>query len=359
MLTNYNLKSHIGKSGRLSWKSPSNLALVKYWGKYGRQFPRNPSLSFTLNNAFTETTVRYEVKEHASEEIDLAFKFEGEKKPAFANKIKKYFHSILDIYPFLNQLKFEISSSNSFPHSSGIASSASSMSALALCLVSLEKEIFDVAYDSSTFLAKASNLARLGSGSASRSVFPNLGMWGKFEDEPLSSQEYAIPYFEDFDPIFLSFHDDILIVSENEKSVSSTAGHQLMENNIYSENRYQQANNRLKTLIASMKTGDLESFGKIVEDEALTLHALMMCSEPSYILMEPQTITLIKKIRAFRAQNNLPVFFSLDAGPNIHLLYPHHVHSEINSFIKEQLSDDCIRVIEDQVGKGPVQLFKN
>lgn len=339
----------------VGWKSPSNLALVKYWGKYGRQYPKNASISFTLDHAHSMTNFIAKPKT-GTDLIDLSFKFEGENKPAFENKIKKFFESILDITPFLQEYTFEIESKNSFPHSSGIASSASAMSALSLCIMSLEQEIREDKLSETDFLKKASFLSRLGSGSASRSVYPNLAMWGEHRAFSGSSNDYAIPYYDQLNPIFLNFHDDILIVSKSEKSVSSTAGHALMDDNVYSSQRYQQANDRLEVLIAAMKEGNLDDFGKIVEDEALTLHALMMCSQPSYILIEPNTLNLIKSIRDYRNQTGVPVYFSLDAGPNIHLLYPDEHKEHVKSFIQDDLEKYCLKIIEDQVGQGPSKL---
>ena len=126
----------------ITWRSPSNLAIIKYWGKYGRQLPRNPSISITLDQAFTETTLEYQPKIGADEGIELEFLFDNQPNEAFRTKLLKFLESITDIFPFLRQLKLKIKSYNSFPHSAGIASSASSMSALALCLCTLENRIF-------------------------------------------------------------------------------------------------------------------------------------------------------------------------------------------------------------------------
>ena len=165
-------------SGSVTWKSPSNLAIVKYWGKHGVQLPRNPSISMTLNNAYTLTKVSYEPRENHEDLFDISFSFHGEEKPGFAKKIADYFEKLLPVYPFLKQLTWNIESENSFPHSAGIASSASAMSALALCLCTIEDELFGTLSDDLLFDRKASYLSRLGSGSASRSIFPHWSVWG-------------------------------------------------------------------------------------------------------------------------------------------------------------------------------------
>lgn len=341
----------------ITWRSPSNLALIKYWGKYGRQLPRNASISFTLQNAYSETALRYAPKDDDGT-IALSFAFEGEPNTAFAQKIERFLSSIIDRFPFLTRYQLDIESHNSFPHSAGIASSASSMSALALCLCSMERALGDTLADDAAFYQKASDIARLGSGSASRSVYPHLAVWGATELVEGSSNEYAIPVGQDVHEVFHTFHDDILMVSRREKSVSSTAGHALMEDNPFAAVRYEQAHQNMEDLLVAMKAGDLETFGTIAEQEALQLHALMMTSKPSYILMEGHSIELIKRIRAWREQTGHPLYFSLDAGPNLHLLYPDSVVQEVTAFIESDLLELCEgrEYLKDVVGPGPVKM---
>lgn len=339
--------------GKVEWQCPSNIAIVKYWGKHGRQLPKNASISFTLTNAHTNTAIEYSDSKSGSLEID--FLFEGKENQPFKLKLEKYLQSIVEFVPLLSRLKLSISSSNSFPHSSGIASSASAMGAIAACICDIESIITKEAENTpDTLIKKASYLARLGSGSASRSLLPKLGEWGLHPAIEDSSDLYANS-LHDVHEVFNTFHDDILIVSAAEKSVSSTAGHALMNDNIYAESRYKQANDRVTELYTYLKSGDVDSFGKLAEDEAMTLHALMMCSDPSYVLMEPGTLDMIREIRLFRSISRLPVYFTLDAGPNIHLLYPDHIKKEVKQFIHEKLMQytaDGI-IIEDIVGNGP------
>lgn len=343
---------------KIIWRSPSNLALVKYWGKHGKQLPKNASISFTLENAYTDTSLTYEEKEDNGS-IELSFLFEGKENEAFKAKIVKFLASIKDYFPFLTEYKLHIESSNSFPHSAGIASSASSMSALALCLCSMEREVAISLPNEELFYRKASNIARLGSGSACRSIYPHLALWGKTDLAELSSDEHAIPYGDKVNPVFLDFHDDILMVSKNEKSVSSTAGHALMDNNPFAEIRYQQAYFNMKDLLKALKEGNLDVFGRITEQEALQLHALMMTSTPSYILMEGNSIELIKRVQAWRKSTGNPLYFSLDAGPNLHLLYPDSIKNEVKKFIESDLLQYCEgrQYLQDRVGKGAKQLI--
>lgn len=350
----YNQETTTVHSGKVAWRCPSNIAIVKYWGKHGRQLPRNASLSFTLSNAHTDTYISYSASKNGK--LGLSFLFENKPNKSFEDKIRKFLESVIEYFPVLSQLHLDISSSNSFPHSSGIASSASAMAAIAMCICEIDQKISGI-NNAKLDIRKASYLARLGSGSASRSVIPQLGAWGDHEAIDGSSDLFAVEV-DDVHEVFKSFHDDILIVSAAEKSVSSTAGHALMNGNVYSEARYQQANDRITQLKHILNSGDVNAFGKLAEDEAMTLHALMMCSDPSYVLMEPGTLDMIREIRAFRNETGTPIYFTLDAGPNIHLLYPDSVSEEADNFINKTLLPYTAngRVIKDKVGNGPQKL---
>jgi diphosphomevalonate decarboxylase len=340
--------------GKTGWRSPSNIALVKYWGKFGQQLPRNTSISLTLQEAFSETTISYQPKEADQKGLSMSFRFEGKENQAFEKKIRSFLESIRMHFPFLDALHLDIDSSNSFPHSTGIASSASSMSALALCLCQIESELYG-GLRPHEFLEKASLIARLGSGSACRSIYPMVATWGKHDSIPFSSNEFATPVGDKVHDVFKSMRDSILIVSAEEKSVSSRAGHALMEDNPYAENRYHQANSHITQILSAMQQGDLEQWGGIVEKEALTLHALMMASEPPFILLKPNTLLIIESIKRYRQSTKQPVYFTLDAGPNIHLLYPDNIAPDVETYISQELLPYCQdgRVLHDKVGRGP------
>lgn len=344
----------------ICWKSPSNIAIIKYWGKHGQQLPRNPSISATLSHCYTQTKLSYAPieKKVKGGEIRINFTFEGRENPKFRERIEKYLQDLLPIFPFLKQLSLTIESENSFPHSSGIASSASAMSALALCLCSLEDKLFGTLGDDEEFDKKASYVARLGSGSACRSIYGHWALWGQSGDIPMSSDEYALGMKDEVHESFLNMRDSILVISDREKSVSSSQGHALMEDHKYGSARFQQARQRLHQLLPAMRSGNWEVFGTIAENEALTLHGLMMTSNPSYMLMHPDTLAVLQEVRAYRVRENIPVYFSLDAGPNVHLLYPEKFAEEVKNWIDAVLKYFCKdgEVIYDVVGEGPEEI---
>lgn len=340
------------QEGTITWKSPSNIALVKYWGKHGVQLPLNPSVSFTLKESYTQTTLEYTQKEEKGFSVKVLL--DGVENEKFAQKIVGFFEKIQAELPLVSQYHFVLKTHNSFPHSSGIASSASGMSALTLCLQSLN-ELINGAQGDEAFFQKASYLARIGSGSAARSVYGGLVVWGRHAEIFNSNDEYATPYPFEVNPVFETFNDTILLVHEGEKSVSSTVGHSMMTRHPFARQRFEEARTNLSRLVSVFRAGDLDEFGKIVEGEALMLHALMMCSDPPYILMKPNTLAVIEKIWDFRKQNGIPVFFTLDAGANVHVLYPDEYKELTRNFIDNNLAGYCEnkKYICDCVGKGP------
>ncbi|NCA85174.1 MAG: diphosphomevalonate decarboxylase [Clostridia bacterium] len=348
------------KSGEVSWQSPSNIALIKYWGKKGFQLPANPSLSFTLSTSVTRTSMAYTPTadpEHFKVELMLNGKINLE----FSEKVKAYFNILQEQVPFLKFFDFEIYTVNTFPHSAGIASSASAMSALALCLCDMEQMISNVPNtEKMNFFEKASHCARIGSGSAARSVYGGLVSWGKIKSLPQTSDRYATPIKKNIHPIFENYQDSILIVNREEKKVSSRQGHQLMIKHPFAQARYTQAVNNLETLLQVFATGDLEQFINITEQEAFTLHGMMMSSMPGYLLMQPNTLNIINALHSYRAQSGVPVSFTLDAGPNVHVLYPQQYVAPVQDFINNELKQWCVEetVINDKMGNGPERISR-
>ena len=237
-----------------TWQTQSNIALVKYWGKSNPQIPKNASISFTLNSCHTITTVDFTRKSYSELDsesqqnenlkqvqvdntVSFEIFFEGKKKDDFKPKIADFFKRIERYCPYILDYKMTIRSENSFPHSSGIASSASGMSAISMCIMSLEKELSPNL--SEEFInKKASFLARLGSGSASRSIEGPLVVWGNHPEIEGSSDLFGVKFPYKIHPIFENYQDAILLVDKGEKQVSSTVGHNLMHHHPYAENRF-------------------------------------------------------------------------------------------------------------------------
>lgn len=328
-------------------RAPSNIAFVKYWGKQGRQYPINPSVSMTLDECVTECRVDYRL-DASSFSLDT-YKFDGQDNEDFRSRFEKYFKSIADVYPLIDQLSLSIESRNTFPHSAGIASSASAFAALGTALAEIQSVVDGKDQYSDT---QASQLARLGSGSACRSIAGPYMMWGAC-DEAGSTDENAIA-LTDVHQDFAAMKDCVLLIGTAPKSVSSSQGHALMEEHPFRTSRIQQAKDHTHLLIKAMRDGDMEQFGHIVENEALTLHALMMSSPEPFVLLEDNSLKVVEKIRDIRKTEHLPVYFTIDAGPNIHLIYPETHAEKVENFIEAELLSLCEdgKHIKDKCGGG-------
>ena len=361
--------SRILEDGSFTWKAPSNIALVKYWGKRDTQLPQNPSISFTLSNCFTETTLEFKKRESsvktsiAKDKIvsgqfnKLEIFLDGEKKPEFRKKVFEFISRVENVVTFLSDYDLVIRTHNSFPHSSGIASSASGMAALALCIMSMEKAL-NPSMSDEVFYKKASFLARLGSGSAARSIKGKLVVWGEHKDIQESTDLYGVEFPHKVHENFKNYQDTILLVDKGEKVVSSTVGHNLMHGHPFAKQRFDQANENLSKLSEILQNGDLKAFVNLVESEALTLHGMMMTSNPYFILMKPNTLQIIDSIWKFRTQTGSNVCFTLDAGANVHVLFPEKEKELVNDFIARELVQFCQKneYICDSVGSGAKQM---
>lgn len=351
-----NLKKSVDNYA-VSWKTPSNIALVKYWGKTDPQIPKNASISFTLKNCHTITSIVFTNKEN-SNDVTFDLFFEGEKKDEFKPKIATFFNRVKEYCPYIFNYQMTIKTENSFPHSSGIASSASGLSAIAMCLMSLEKELSNSEVTQEFVNQKASFLARLGSGSASRSIEGPLVVWGEHPEIPNSSDLYGVKFPFAVHPIFQNYQDTILLVDKGEKVVSSTVGHDLMHNHPFAVQRFVQANDNLSKISKILQVGAIDDFIALVESEALSLHAMMLTSSPYFILMKPNTLEIINAIWKYRNETGSKVCFTLDAGANVHVLYPEAEKEAVLNFIENQLSKYCQKnqYICDNAGLGAIKL---
>jgi diphosphomevalonate decarboxylase len=186
-------------------------------------------------------------------------------------------------------------------------------------------------------------------------------VWGKHAEIENSSNLFGVEFPTAIHENFKNYQDTILLVDKGEKQVSSTVGHDLMHHHPFAEQRFLQAHHNLSAIKTVLETGDLPEFIKIVESEALTLHAMMMTSMPYFILMKPNTLEIINKIWKFRNETKIPVCFTLDAGANVHVLYPENVSVAVLQFIKDELVGYCQngQYICDAIGNGSQLIIIN
>jgi diphosphomevalonate decarboxylase len=340
----------------VGWQSTSNIALVKYWGKKEGQLPVNPSLSMTLDQAYTQTWVHVAFDESEKGLISV----NDNPQHSFLPKMQHLFQWLLAEIPELGKLTLRAETLNSFPHSTGIASSASGLSAFAFCLTSIAQRLTNAKLSKLELQQIASYISRIGSGSACRSAYEGFTVWGRSEMVKDSSDEFAVPINDHVHRDLKNLHDAIHIVSSDPKKLSSSHGHQAMKNHPFLSSRILQANKNLDELLHALKGNDFEHLATIAENEALTLHALLMTINPGTILMQAATIEIIHLVREAR-QKGLPLFFTLDAGANVHVMYTADMATEVEIFIRNVLQPLCEngRVIFDQCGTGPFELDEN
>lgn len=371
-------------AGQVAWESPSNIALVKYWGKLPGQIPMNSSVSFVLKASVVRISMAWQPA--GAEGAGLKdFLLNGEPHDGFRRRIASYLESMYPYFPFLQRMALSIKSVSTFPHSAGIASSAAAFSALALCLCHMEEMLLD-REDGETpasgnrdawsvdqeawsddlgaslikdprFLQKASYVARMGSGSACRSLESGFVVWGEAPAVPGSGNEAGARVLDDqVDPRFFTLRDAILVIDDTAKKVSSSAGHALMNGHPYREPRIGQAAANMEKILAALRSGDEALFFSVLENEALSLHSLMMSSDPGYVLMKPSTLLVLDKIWEFRERSGLALGFTMDAGPNIHLIYFERDADRLRSFVAGELMPHLAggTWIDDGIGQGPV-----
>jgi diphosphomevalonate decarboxylase len=320
---------------KAQFEGNSNIALVKYWGKkfigQDSQHPINPSLSFTLKHAKTTMNIQWEVAK--TFEVKRVV-FAGVENLAFQKNLNKKLERLMPLFEWKSGAAIEIETNNTFPHSSGIASSASSMSCFA-------KFLYNFLATPTT--EQLSSIARILSGSACRSLSPGFVAWEE-------SGSYALEQ-SSVSALFQSICDCILIVDESQKSVSSSMGHESMQDHFFKPGRIAQANAHFQELKHILRGEDFHSFARLVESEALSLHALMMSARNPYTLLTPATWKLISLIQTKRKEAGWRVCFTLDAGPNIHLLYFAQDRNRVLDWVQRELisSDGAKVFLDDQI----------
>jgi diphosphomevalonate decarboxylase len=314
----------------------ANIAFVKYWGNRDDKLrlPANPSLSMNLAGLETETTVDF-VDGLDHDEVTIG----GEPQTGLPRERVAAHLDVIRTRAGLQKFA-RVQSSNNFPSGAGIASSASAFAALTLAAAS--------AAGLNLTEPELSALARLGSGSAARSVPGGFVEWAVGQDgQPESSYAFSIAPPEHWDLV-----DVIAIVSQKQKSVSSTSGHVLARTSPLQDARVAGAAARLQRCRDALLAKDFPRFAEIVEADSNLMHAVMLTSNPSIIYWEPITLAIIKSIRRWRAED-LPVCFTIDAGPNVHCLCQSQAAPEVERRLRSNL--DVTRILLAKPG-GPAYL---
>jgi diphosphomevalonate decarboxylase len=232
----------------------------------------------------------------------------------------------------------KIDSTNNFPTGTGIASSSSAFAALALAASAAAQLDLDE--------PSLSRLARLGSGSASRSVPAGFVEWvpGSSSED---SYSHSIAH-----PEHWAITDCVAIISETHKDTGSTQGHRLAESSPFQRMRVKNAPQRIDICKRAILERDFESLASIAEYDCNLMHAVMMTTSPPTLYWHPATLEVIKAVQEWRTQN-IPAFYTIDAGPNVHVICLSEYSDQVSTLLT--LIDGVVKVLTAQPG-GPAQL---
>ncbi len=278
-----------------------NIAFIKYWGNRdeGLRLPANSSISMNLDSLYTETTVEWDSK-LTQDELILNGQAETgkslERVATHLNSIRK--HLTINKFAYIN-------SSNNFPMGAGIASSASAFAALTLAAIT--------AADSRLSERETTTLARLGSGSASRSVPGGFVEWHKGESHETSFAE-SFASENHWDLV-----DVIAVVSQDHKNTGSTEGHQSANSSDLQQARLAGAETRFATCKNAILKRDFKQLAAVIEYDSNLMHAVMITSRPALLYWQPATISIMKHVSQWR-EEGIQVCYTLDAGPNVHCI---------------------------------------
>ncbi|TSO26346.1 diphosphomevalonate decarboxylase [Lactobacillus sp. LL6] len=278
-------------------RAHTNIALIKYWGKKDPKLrlPLMSSLSMTLDKFYTDTSIE------AAEEN--SFYLNNEKQTSNASKrVFSYLEMLKKKYDITDN--FTVSSINHVPTAAGLASSSSAFAALA--------SAFCAYYNINVDKKELSRLARMGSGSASRSIYGGFAIWQKGDDN--SSFAYSLDEKPKMDLHLLAIE-----LNKNQKSISSTKGMELAQTSSFFETWIQKNDSELNEMIQAIKDEDFTKLGSLAELNASEMHAVNLSAQPPFTYFEPDTIKAIKLVENMRTQG-IECYYTIDAGPNVKVL---------------------------------------
>lgn len=291
-----------------------NIAFIKYWGNRDAalRLPANGSISMNLDGLLTRTTVSFQPSLGMDELIVNGREVTG--------KGLERVTATLELVRRAARLKMnaEVVSENNFPTGAGIASSASAFAALALAATRAAGLNWPE--------AAISRLARLGSGSAARSVPAGYVEWHLGTgDEDCFAVSIASPEH-------WALADCVAVVSEGHKFTGSTEGHALAPTSPLQAARVADAPRRLDLCRRAILERDFEALAAIMEHDSDLMHAVMMTSQPALFYWKPATLAVMEAVREWRA-GGLPVAYTIDAGPNVHVICTQAVASQVSAML--------------------------
>lgn len=316
----------------------ANIALIKYWGRTDHELnlPVTSSLSLTVDKLVTRTTV---VADPALRADELTINGARQTGAPLARVVK---HLDQLRKRAGNSARCRVVSENTFAASAGMASSASAFAALTIAGF----EALGVRVDA----REASTFARLGSGSAARSVLGGFVEWHAGASHEASYAEQVAP------PSHMDLHDVVVILSEGEKKVGSAEGHGLADTSPLHAGRIARVPHLLREAREGIRARDVDRLGAAAEEDALLMHAVMMTSRPSLLYWTEGTLAGLHAVRAWR-EDGLKVYATIDAGPNLHLLCMGADAPEVAKRARDELRPAAI--MDNAPGEGATLIARH
>jgi len=322
---------------KASAQAHPNIAFIKYWGLIDEEnrIPANDSISMNIGSLATRTTVTFDPSLNQDELILNDNRIAGK--------------SLIRIQQFMDRVRqvagvslfARIQSENDFPTGAGVASSASGFAALALAATA--------ALGMDLSARELSSLARFGSGSACRSIPEGFVEW---HSDPVSGESFA----ESIAPAdHWQLMDCIAILSEGHKPIGSQAGMELANTSPLQKARVTDSKRRLEICRSAILNKDFDALSKITELDSNLMHAVMMTSDPPLFYWEPQSLAIMKAVKDWQ-KDGLQVTYTLDAGPNVHVICTQDVLDEVLSRLRR--FPGVIKVLHGGPG-GPARLIPN
>lgn len=280
-------------------RAHTNIALIKYWGKANAELrlPLMSSLSMTLDAFYTDTSVEKTNDENA-------FYLNGQKQDSKqSQRVFSYLTKLQNKFGYHDNLI--VKSVNHVPTSAGLASSSSAFAALAAAFC----QYYNIQVDKK----ELSRLARIGSGSACRSIFGGFSVWQK-GDSDASSYAYALDEHPQMDLHLLAVE-----LNTNQKKISSTSGMKEAQSSPFFNPWLERNETELNQMIAAIKNDDFTALGELAELNANEMHAINLTAQPEFTYFEPNTIRAIKLVEDLRKEG-IECYYTIDAGPNIKIL---------------------------------------
>ena len=321
-------------------RSTPNIALIKYWGNRHDEFRlcANDNVAMTLDGPYTDVSV--ELAETLS--VTSANKEMTERNIARFAKTLELIKSYLATLPIPNPnpipRSLSITINSHIPPSIGLASSAAVFAALAKAISGLT--------DADLSDEQISVMARLGSGSAARSIFGGFGAIRNEENNFIDGSKG----WQVADEHHWNLHDIIIVPSTEEKKVGSTEGHASAWTSPDFEQRVKEiGDRRQQECIDAILSKDFEKLQNIAEEDAMDMHHCMQTQNPPLNYLSDETYRIIEEVKDFFNDTATTEIYTLDAGPTVHLFCTDEARERISAYAHEQVG--CT-IFEAKTGEG-------